>query len=302
MFIGILTFRNHKYHPNRRLLEAGKELGHEIALIHPEQGLSVIDRGNLGIEARIKKNDPGAILPRIGATISDYALTMVRHFELAGLPVINGFQSILLARNKFLSLQSLAHHGVAVPDSYIVNNFKGFERAVAKLGGYPVVVKTLNSRQGKGVILAESSRTSEFIVDNVLNKRQGLLVQEFISPHARRDIRAFVLGSQVIASMELTPKNGDFRSNIHLKGKARPVTLSKELEALAIKSTKALGLEISGTDIIVDGQGVARVIEVNYSPGFRGLEASTGLDIAAQIIRYVVQNHGGDHAHSLSNG
>jgi ribosomal protein S6--L-glutamate ligase len=302
MFIGILTFRNHKYHPNRRLLEAGAELGHEVALIHPEQSMSEIDRGSLGIETRIQKGEPGAILPRIGATINEYALTMVRHFELAGFPVINGFQSILLARNKFLTLQSLAHHGIAVPDSHIVNNFKSFEKAVAKLGGYPVVVKTLNSRQGKGVILAESSRTSEFIVDNVLNKRQGLMVQEFISPQARRDIRAFVLGGQVIAAMELTPKNGDFRSNIHLKGQGSPVTLSKELEVLAIRSTKALGLEISGTDIIVDGHGVARVIEVNYSPGFRGLEASTGLDIAAQIIRYVVENHGGDHAHSLSNG
>jgi ribosomal protein S6--L-glutamate ligase len=302
MFIGILTFRNHKYHPNRRLLEAGAELGHEVALIHPEQSMSEIDRGRLGIETRMQKGEPGAILPRIGATINEYALTMVRHFELAGFPVINGFQSILLARNKFFSLQSLAHQGIAVPDSHIVNNFKSFEKAVAKLGGYPVVVKTLNSRQGKGVILAEFSRTSEFIVDNVLNKRQGLMVQEFISPQARRDIRAFVLGSQVIAAMELTPKNGDFRSNIHLKGQGSPVTLSKELEVLAIRSTKALGLEISGTDIIVDGHGVARVIEVNYSPGFRGLEASTGLDIAAQIIRYVVENHGGDHAHSLSNG
>lgn len=288
MFIGILTFRNHRYHPNRRFLEAGAELGHEVALIHPEQCMSEIDRGSLGIETRIQKGEPGAILPRIGATINEYALTMVRHFELAGFPVINGFQSILLARNKFLTLQSLAHHGIAVPDSHIVNNFKSFEKAVAKLGGYPVVVKTLNSRQGKGIILAESSRTSEFIVDNVLNKRQGLMVQEFISPQARRDIRAFVLGGQVIAAMELTPKNGDFRSNIHLKGQGSPVTLSKELEVLAIRSTKALGLEISGTDIIVDGHGVARVIEVNYSPGFRGLEASTGQDIAAQIIRHVV--------------
>lgn len=302
MFIGILSFRNNKYHPNRRLLEAGKELGHEIALIHPEQGLSLIDRGNLGIETRINKNEQGAILPRIGATISDYALTMVRHFELAGFRVINSFHSILLARNKFLSLQSLAHQGITVPDSYIVSNFKSFERAVVKLGGYPVVVKTLNSRQGKGVILAESSSTSEFIVDNVLNRRQGLMVQEFISPRARRDIRAFVLGSHVVASIELRPKNGDFRSNIHLKGEASPVTLSKELEALAIRSTKALGLEISGTDIIVDRQGRPRVIEVNYSPGFRGLEGSTGLDIAAQIICYVAQNCGGDHAHSLSHG
>ena len=302
MHIGILSARSPRYHPNQRVIEAGSCLGHKVSVLHPKNCLSEIALGKVGLHIPAHLADMEVLLPRIGATINEYALTMVRHFELAGLPVINGFQSILLARNKFLSLQSLAHHGIAVPDSYIVSNLKGFERAVAKLGGYPVVVKTLNSRQGKGVILAESSRTSEFIVDNVLNRRQGLLVQEFISPHARRDIRAFVLGSQVIASMELTPKNGDFRSNIHLKGEASPVTLSKELEALAIRSTKALGLEISGTDIVVDGQGVARVIEVNYSPGFSGLEASTGLDIAAQIIRYVVQNHGGDHAHSLSNG
>ena len=289
MHIGILSARSPRYHPNRRLIEAGSRLGHKVSLLHPKNCLSEVALGKVDLHLPTNFANLEVLLPRIGATINEYALALVRHFELRGVPVINGFHPILLARNKFLTLQSLADNGIRVPDSNYVSNFKSLEKAITRLGGYPVVVKMLKGRQGKGVILVESSRTSEFIMDNLLSKGEGLLVQEFISPCARRDIRAFVLGTQVIAAMELSPKEGDFRANIHLKGKARPVRLDKELATLAVKSTKVLGLEISGTDIIVEAHGEAKVIEVNYSPGFRGLEASTGLDIASQIIQYVTR-------------
>jgi ribosomal protein S6--L-glutamate ligase len=207
--------------------------------------------------------------------------------------VVNGFKSILLARNKFLTLQTLADHGMPVPDSHFVSNIKNFERAVAALGGYPVVVKTPNSRQGKGVMLVESSLTAQSIMDKLQAKKQGLLVQEFIGLQGREDIRAFVLGDKVIGAMTLKPGRGDFRSNVHQKGSAKVITLNKKLKELAIESSRALGLEISGPDIILDGNGKPRVIEVNYSPGFKGLEAATGLDIASGIIRYVTQTGGG---------
>jgi ribosomal protein S6--L-glutamate ligase len=235
------------------------------------------------------EDHPDVFLPRIGATINDYALTLVRHFEQTGVRVVNSFQSILLARNKFLTLQTLASHGMPVPDSHFVSNIKNFERAVEELGGYPVVVKTPNSRQGKGVFLVESSLTAQSIVDQLEAKKQGLLVQEFIGLRGREDIRAIVLGDKVIGAMNLKPEEGDFRSNIHQNGSPKVIALNKKIEKLAIESSKALGLEISGSDIIVDGNGKPRVIEANYSPGFRGLEAATGLDIASEIIRYVTQ-------------
>ncbi|MCP4669528.1 MAG: 30S ribosomal protein S6--L-glutamate ligase, partial [Deltaproteobacteria bacterium] len=172
-------------------------------------------------------------------------------------------------------------------------DFKGFQKAAAKLGGYPVVAKTLNSRQGRGVILVESTQMAAFIADNIIDTSQGLLIQAFTPPQKRRDIRAFVIGDQVVAAMELKPREGDFRSNIHLNGKGSFLKLEKKLAALAVKSSMALGLEISGADIMVDAHGAAKVIEVNYSPGFRGLEAVTGLDIASRIVQYVTQTLGG---------
>ena len=293
MHIGILTARDPDYHPNLRLVEAGSELGHRVTLIHPKNCLSTIVSGKPGLEMAVPGDQPDVILPRIGATINDYALTLVRHFELSGFRVVNGFQTILLARNKFLTIQTLADYGMPVPDSHFVSNLKNFERAVVDLGGYPVVVKTLNGRQGKGVILVESSVTAKSVIDNAQAKKQGLLVQEFIASRGREDIRAFVLGDRVIGAMALKPRAGDFRSNIHQNGRAKGMSLNKELTELAIESSRALGLEISGSDIIVDGNGNPRVIEVNYSPGFRGLEAATGLDIASRIIRYVTQTGGG---------
>jgi ribosomal protein S6--L-glutamate ligase len=293
MHIGILTARNPEYHPNRRLVEAGSELGHRVTLIHPKDCLSAICSGKPGLEMALSEDHPNMLLPRIGATINDYALTLVRHFEHTGVRVVNGFKSILLARNKFLTLQTLADHGMPVPDSHFVSNIKNFERAVAALGGYPVVVKTPNSRQGKGVMLVESSLTAQSIIDKLQAKKQGLLVQEFIGLQGREDIRAFVLGDKVIGAMTLKPRRGDFRSNVHQKGSAKFITLNKKLKELAIESSRALGLEISGPDIILYGNGKPRVIEVNYSPGFKGLEAATGLDIASGIIRYVTQTGGG---------
>jgi len=229
------------------------------------------------------------LLPRLGATISDYALAVVRHFEVSAVRVINDFQSILVARNKFLCLQTLASNGIPVPDSYHVSNMRNLERAAGKLGGYPLVAKTLCGRQGEGVVLVDSPLTAHASVHRLLDVREGLLIQEFIPPGGRTDIRAFVLGNRVIAALELKPRKGEFRSNIHLNGSAKPVLLPEELEALAVRSTSVLGLKISGTDILIDSRGNPKVLEVNYSPGFRGLEASSGIDIASQIIGYVTR-------------
>lgn len=293
MLIGILSVRNQRYHPNRRLIEAGTELGHKVSLIHPRHCFSRIGAGKAVLKMPSINERPDVLLPRIGATINDYALSLVRHFELSGFRVVNGFQSILLARNKFLCLQALGSKGISIPHSHLVGNLEQFENAIKRLGGYPVVVKALSARQGTGVVLVDSPVTGEFIIHNLQDRSQGLLVQEYMASDGRRDIRAFVLGNRVAGAMELRPRSRDFRSNIHLTGSGRPVELRPALARLAIRSTRTLGLEISGTDIIIDANGIAKVVEVNYSPGFRGLEASTGLDIASEIIRYATERYGG---------
>ena len=286
MDIGILSVRDKAYHPNQRLIEAASRSGHGVRLIHTRDCLSEIDhsRPALKIEG---STGPDVLLPRIGATINDYALGVVRHFELSGVPVVNGFHAILLARNKFLTLQTLACNGVNVPDTYLVVNLQGFEGAVKGLGGYPVVAKMPNSRQGSGVVLVDSPVVAEFIMHNLQDNSRGLLVQEYIAPRGRREIRALVTGDRIAGAMELRPNPDDFRSNIHLVGQGKAVTLDRKLSDLAIRSTRSLGLEISGTDIIVGADGAPKVIEVNYSPGFRGLEKATGLDIASEIVGYV---------------
>lgn len=286
MIIGILSVRDSAYHPNQRLIEAASQSGHGVKLIHTRDCLSEIDHSRPAL--KIEGSDrPDVLLPRIGATINDYALGVVRHFELSGVPLVNGFHAILLARNKFLTLQTLACNGINVPDTYLVVNFQGFEEAVKGLGGYPVVAKMPSSRQGSGVVLVDSPVTAEFVMHNLQDNLRGLLIQEYIAPRRRREIRAFVIGDRVAGAMELMPNSEDFRSNIHLAGQGKGVTLDPKLSELAIRSAKVLGLEIAGTDIIVGEDGAPRVIEVNYSPGFRGLEKATGLDIASGIIGYV---------------
>jgi len=290
--IGILSVRDATYPPNQRLLEAAGRSGHRARLIHTRDCLSGIVSGRLGIEIRGGER-PDVLVPRIGATINDYALGVVRHFELCGVPVVNRSTAIFLARHKFLSLQTLAAAGLPVPHTRFVVNADGFNEAVEDLGGCPVVVKMPSSRQGSGVARVDSSIFSDFIMGNLQDNSHGVIVQAYVPPEGRRDIRAFVMGGEVVGAMELRPRKGDFRSNIHLTGEGKTATLDRGLSSLAIRSAEALGLEIAGTDIVVTQDGTPYIVEVNYSPGFRGLEAATGLDIASRIIGVAVAKGAG---------
>ncbi len=287
MNIGILSVRDKAYHPNKRLMAAAARLGHRVSLIHTRDCLSSVEEHRQdvllpGIDR------PDILLPRVGATINDYALSVVRHFELAGTRVVNGFFSILMARNKFMALQRLAHEGIPVPRTCLAVNRESFERSVERLGGYPVVAKMPSSRQGNGVALVENPATASFVMNNLVDNARGILVQEYIPPKGRTDIRALVLGEEVAGAMALTPNPKDFRTNIHITGRGRNVDPAPHLKQLAVRSTRALGLEISGCDIILQENGSPKVVEVNYSPGFRGLEKATGMDIAEQMIHFAV--------------
>jgi len=190
-----------------------------------------------------------------------------------------------------MGLQRLAREGISVPDTYLVVTREGFERSVEQLGGYPVVAKMPSSRQGNGVMLVENQATASFVMNNLMDNTRGILVQEYIPPEGRTDIRAFVLGRPgFLGAMSLKPNPADFRTNIHITGQGRLMTLSPGLSKLAVQSSRALALEISGCDIIVQENDSPKVIEVNYSPGFRGLERATGIDIAKRIIHYVTKN------------
>ena len=292
MPILLLSTRDPDYHPNKRLLEAGAEAGCKVLLLHPKDMISNIRKSGLHMELNGRKTPGHVIMPRLGATISDSVMVHLRHLELMGIPMVNDSWGIGLARNQYLTLQSLAHGGLPVPDSCFVTNGPNFNGAVERLGGYPVVVKLLSGRQGQGVTLVESHLAAKFLISHLLDKRKGLLIQEYIPPKGRKDIRILVLGGHVAGAMEIRPRQGDFRANIHLKGRSSPTTLSRDLEQIAISSAKTIGLEMAGIDIIIDPNGNVKVLEVNYSPGFKGLEACTGLDMAGMIIRHVLNRYG----------
>jgi len=293
MNIGIITVRGPHYHPNRRLREAAVERGHRVTLVHPYRVWSELEDNTLSLVGLPGMASLDVVLPRQGATVGDSCLALIRHFSLMGIPVVNDLDSIRLTKNKFLTLQALAKARIPVLHTVFVNSAKGFHEALIRLGGYPVVVKQVSSRQGEGVILVEKKCNEQAVTRKHLDKRKGLLVQRFIPPAGRQDIRVLVVGRNIVGAMELHPKKGDFRANYHLSKESRPRDLTPELTRIALKAANAVGLEIAGVDLIVDKNGRVSVIEVNYSPGFKGLEAATGLDIAGRIVGYVANTYGG---------
>lgn len=284
MDIGVLTARDEDYHPNRRLKEAAIAKGLTLELIDPRRVSPVIASGVLGMKGGKNNGMPGVILPRQGAQITESSMVVLSHLHAMGIPFVNGPESILAARNKFLTMQILAAEGIKVPDSAFVNSASGFFDAVDQLGGYPVVCKKTIGRKGRGVFLVQGKEQGADLMEKQLVSSEGLMLQRFIPPDGRRDLRVFVIGGRVAGAMEIFALEGDFRANFSISGKSMPVDLPGKAEKAAIQSALAMGLEIAGVDLIGEGENGYFVIEANYAPGFRGLEAATGIDIAVKII------------------
>lgn len=227
-------------------------------------------------------------LPRIGATIEDYEMAVVKQLELMAIPLVNGFDSIAKSRDKFVCLQVLASQGIRVPRSIVVTDCRNLAKRIRDLNGLPVIVKLLRGRQGTGVTLAESYQAVEFVLNNLSGFGDAALLQEFVEESRGRDIRALVVGGEVKACMVRESRGGDFRSNIHLKGVGGRIELSDEHKEVALQSAEALGLDVAGVDMLESNFG-PMVLEVNYSPGFRELEKVAGTDIAGSILTYAIK-------------
>lgn len=293
MQIGIITARDPEYHPNRRFLEAGALLGVEVALLHPFHIWSGLAGGRpltAGLEG-LKSFD--LLLPRVGATISDYSLTLLKQLELMGLKLVNGSQAIAICRHKFLTLQTLSAAGLPVLDTYLVNSLEGYAGTLKRLQGPPLVVKLVSSRQGSGVFLVEDDSPDPALGDEklsqVMEQRHGVLVQSYLAPLGRRDIRVVTLGDDQAWAMEIEPAPGEFRANVHLGGVGRAVPADGEMLDLAQRARQAVGLEIAGVDLMQAPDGSWWLGEVNFTPGFKGLEEATGQDIAVKILEFSLQ-------------
>ena len=280
--IGIVTVRDPLYHPNRRLLEAARARGHEAVLLHPYRAWPGVRDGRPVLVGPPAGLD--VVLPRQGSEVRDSCLVLLRQLRLLGVQVVNGPGAVAVSRDQFLTLQALLEAGVPVPDTVFINAAGALEAAVAGVGGYPVVLKLPRGRKGEGVALARGPGEARRLAAGWLDPGRGLLVQRFVPPEGRRDVRGLVIGDRVAAALALRPGPGDFRANFRRSRGAEAVRPEPGLADALLGAARAVGLEIAGVDAVVDARGDVRVLEVNYAPGFEGMEEVTGRDVAGEIV------------------
>lgn len=286
MRIAILS-RNKSLHSIRRLLYECRKAGIQCDVINPLECQLIVDGSRSRILAgNVPVPHYDAVLPRIGASITDYGLAVVKQFETLGMYAVNSSRAIAESRDKMRCLQVLTEAGIQVPPSVLTRNHRSLRAAVESVGGLPVVVKLLQGTQGVGVMLLNHPIALGSVLDTIHGLERDVILQHFISEGAGRDYRAFVVGDKVVAAMLRTAPEGEFRTNIHRGGFGKLVKLPRAYERAAIRAAKVLGLQVAGVDIMESAKG-PMVIEVNSSPGFEGIEKATGLNIAATIVRHI---------------
>ncbi len=289
MKIGILS-QNANLYSTSRLVQAGESRGHEMQVIDPLLCYMDITSHRPTVHYRSRKlDDFDAIIPRIGASVTFYATAVLRQFEMMGVYCLNESVAISRSRDKLRALQILARRGVGMPVTGFAHSTKMTDDLIKLVGGAPLVIKLLEGTQGKGVVLAETQQAAQSVIDAFRNLDEYFLVQEFIKEADSSDVRCFVVGGKVIAAMLRQAKPGDFRSNLHRGGSAMPIRLTPEERKTAQRAATAMGLNVSGVDILRSKHGPL-VIEVNSSPGLEGIEKSTGKDVASAIIEYIEKN------------
>lgn len=284
----VILSRNRWIHSTRRLVHAGQALGHKVRVIDPLQCTMLLDSRRSKIFCkgkRLLKVD--VVIPRIGASVTHYGLAVITTFEQMGVPVLNPALSVAAARDKFLALQVLSSHKVGIPRTLLARDPQDLEAKLDLLGEMPVVLKLIEGTHGVGVMLAENREAVQSIVSSFWEFGKNIFAQKFVAESKGKDIRAFVVGNEVVASMRRTAKLGEFRSNIHRGGVGERVELQEPYVRAALRATHLLGLRMAGVDLLESANGPL-VMEVNSSPGLRGIEEATGCDVAAAIIRYAV--------------
>jgi ribosomal protein S6--L-glutamate ligase len=227
-----------------------------------------------------------AVLPRIGASITYFGTAVVRQFEQMDVFCANSSASISNSRDKLRSLQILSRHHIGIPQTTFVRDKKDVLAAIDRVGGAPVIIKLIEGTQGIGVLLAESVSSAEAIIELLQSQKQSVLIQKFVAESKGRDIRAFVVGDQVVGAMRRIAQGQEFRSNVHRGGLTEPVTLDPLYHETAVRAAQIMGLRVAGVDLL-EGKDGPQVVEVNSSPGLEGIEACTQLDIAGAIVDYI---------------
>ena len=270
---------------NKRLLEAATSRGHEIHFYNIQHCYMKLDTQSPEVRYRGGKLVEGidAVIPRIRPSMTFYGCALLRQFKSIGSYCVNSAEAIAQSRDKLLSSQLFNKNGIEIPVTGFAKSPLETKDLISMVGGAPLIIKLLQSAQGKGVVSAETNKAAESVINAFKSLQANILVQEFIKEASGKDIRCFVVNGKVVASIQREAAVGEFRSNIHLGGSATKVKITSEERKMAVKATKILNLDVAGVDIIRSSRGPL-LLEVNSSPGLEGVENATGIDMAKTII------------------
>lgn len=286
MKLGILSAAPRCY-STQRLKQAALERDHEVRVLNTLRFAIELQHGEPDLYFRSKHlSDYDAVLPRIGASITYFGTAVVRQFEQMDVYTPNTANGITNSRDKLRALQILSRHDIGIPHTTFVRGRADVLPAIERLGGAPVIIKILEGTQGVGVILAETTKVAEAIIETLQSARQNVLVQRFVAESKGRDIRALVVGDTVVAAMRRVAQGDEFRSNVHRGGRAEPIDLDSSFAETAVRAAQIMGLRVAGVDMLESDEG-PQVMEVNSSPGLEGIEATTGLDVAGAIVDFI---------------
>lgn len=286
MKLGILSC-NLRCYSTRRLREAALQRGHSVKVLNTLKFAIDLEQGSPDLYFRTKQlTHYDAVLPRIGASITYFGTAVVRQFEQMDVFSANSSGGISNSRDKLRSLQILSRHQIGIPKTTFVRDKKDVLPAIERVGGAPVIIKLIEGTQGIGVLLAETASSAEAIIELLQSQKQSVLIQKFVAESKGRDIRAFVVGDQVVAAMRRVAQGQEFRSNVHRGGMTEPLILDESYCSTAIRAAQIMGLRVAGVDML-EGKDGPQIMEVNSSPGLEGIERCTQLDIAGAVIDYI---------------
>lgn len=284
--IAILS-RNPRAYSTRRLREACVGRGHQPKVLNTLRFSMEVEQGQPQLffkNKRLSRYD--AVVPRIGASITMYGTAVVRQFEQMGVFTLNSSTAISVSRDKLRSIQILSRHNLGIPPTAFVRDRRSVLHAIEQVGGAPVIIKLLEGTQGIGVILADSTKVAEAIIETLQSARQNVLIQKFVRESRGRDIRALVVGNRVVAAMRRLAGEEEYRANVHRGARAEPILLEPSYERVAIHAAQIMGLRVAGVDLLETHDG-PQILEVNSSPGLEGIETATGIDVADHIVEHL---------------